>query len=206
MDNKKFKWYGYKLRSMVELHPKYGDIEIWKDVPGYEGHYQVSSWGNVKSLDRVINRSGTQGNPSLPGRLLSQQKNDKGYLRVRLCLNAKNKTARVSRLVALAFVPNPDNLPEVNHDDLDKENNHYKNLSWSTRIENIHHAFKNRVIRRYKNELNVNSKAVAQYDLGGKLIQMWPSMQEAARNGYSAGPICRACQGQRETYKGYIWK
>lgn len=189
------------------IHPKYDDIEMWKAVPGYEGFYEVSSWGRIRSVDKVIIRRRVNRRQSIKGKLLNPNKNDKGYNRIRLQAEGqRSKTFRMARLVALLFVPNPDNLPEVNHDDLNKDNDHYKNLSWSTRMDNMRHAFENRVIRRYKNELNVASKKVAQYDMAGKLIKLWPSMAEAKRSGFQASGICKVCKGEVKQHAGYIWK
>lgn len=106
--------------------------EIWKDVEGYEGIYKVSSLGNVKKLN--YKNSGKEQNISLC--------NDAdGYLLVNLRLNNKSKSKRVHRLVAQAFIPNPDNKPQVNHIDGDKQNNKIENLEWVTPLENNKHAW-----------------------------------------------------------------
>ena len=98
--------------------------EIWKDIEGFEGRYQVSTWGNVR---------GVQG-------ILKPYRNEKGYLKVSLAKNGKYYKKRVNRLVALAFIPNPYELPQVNHKDGNKENNSITNLEWTTDEINRKHA------------------------------------------------------------------
>lgn len=103
-------------------------IEIWKDVVGFEGIYQISNTGKVKGLPRKY----------LIERLLKPYISEHGYLMVRLYPSGKHKT--IHRLLAEAFIPNPDNKPFVNHKDANKQNNDLNNLEWVTRLENIHHA------------------------------------------------------------------
>jgi len=190
----------------MSLHSKYGDVEQWKDIPGFEGLYQASSWGRIKGLDRTVPRPNKGKRITYHERIMSAGKNEKGYWRLTLSKDSKRKTFRLSRLIALTWVPNPENLPEVNHDNLDKDNNHYLNLSWSTRISNMQHAFKNRKIKRYKNETHPKSKAVKQYDLQGNLINTFPSVNEAGRQGYDFTRVARVCRGERKTYSGFKWE
>lgn len=107
--------------------------EIWKDIKGYEGSYQVSNLGNVKSLSRrwVKNE-----------KLLTQSLTKDGYCKVRLLSKSKDKTARVHRLVAEAFLSNSNNEPTVNHKDGNKLNNRVDNLEWLDRHEQLKHAYK----------------------------------------------------------------
>lgn len=115
----------------VEMEP-----EIWKDIEGYEEFYQISSHGNVKCLSRRVN--GRYG--ILPEKLMSIWRNHRGYRMITIHKNGKKKGTPVHILVANAFVPNPENKPEVNHLDGDKENNYFKNLERATRLENQHHS------------------------------------------------------------------
>ena len=108
--------------------------EIWKDIKGYECIYQVSNLGNVKSLDRLS----TNGR-RLKGKLLAKT-NSKGYIKVTLTNKNKSDNRDIHRLVAQAFIPNPENKPQVNHIDEDKTNNTVDNLEWCTAKENINHG------------------------------------------------------------------
>lgn len=109
--------------------------EEWRDIVGYEGLYQVSSLGRVRSLDRVIERN---GRPScLKGKVLSGCRFGRGYLMVGLSKNNEVKLVGIHRLVAQAFVPNPNNLPQVNHKDCDKTNNRVENLEWCSALYNL---------------------------------------------------------------------
>lgn len=117
------------------------DAEIWKDVPNYEGQYQVSNFGNVRSLNKIV-RSKNQFKEYTklrPGKMLTQG-NTGGYKMVYL----NGKGMLVHRLVAMTFIPNPENKPEVNHKDRNHSNNHLNNLEWVTKRENTDHALNNR--------------------------------------------------------------
>lgn len=109
-------------------------MEVWKPVFGYEGLYEVSSDGGVRSLDRVEDFKG--GKRKRSGKTLKLHRSHRGYLRVQLCIGGKVSFKSVHRLVCLAFVENPGGKPEVNHLDENKENNRYTNLEWATRVEN----------------------------------------------------------------------
>jgi hypothetical protein len=115
-------------------------MEVWKEIKGFEGMYSVSSWGNVKSMDRSVLIEG-RFLRFIPGQNIKQA-NCKGYRFVALSVNDKQKTLLVHRLLAEAFVPNPDNKPEVNHKDLNTCNNSFTNLSWVTGLENKEYSRK----------------------------------------------------------------
>ena len=120
--------------------------EIWKDIEGYEGIYQVSNFGVVKSLGRYVENSGTiNGLYHVKEKFLIPTANKKrhDYFTIMLCKNGKQKRVRLNRLVAQAFIPNPDNKPEVNHIDGEKSNNRADNLEWVTSKENKEHAWAN---------------------------------------------------------------
>lgn len=102
--------------------------EVWKDIPGYEGYYQVSNYGRVRRLPTIV-RANSGGKQSLPGRILKYKKS-RGYNSVGLSKFGKDKYLRVGRLVAMAFIPNPDNLPQVNHKDCNPRNDRADNLEW----------------------------------------------------------------------------
>lgn len=114
-------------------------VEEWRDIDGFEGCYQVSNIGRVKSLKRVVMRK--DGKPlTVHERILKAYKNEDGYLLVRLSGNGKERAASVHRFVAETFIPNPGNKPQVNHINEDKTNNCVNNLEWVTNIENVNHG------------------------------------------------------------------
>ena len=133
----------------------------WSDVSGYEGYYQVSTEGNIRSLDRIVplkSRSGNMTCKTYHGRSLATQLNNKGYVLVHLYKNDKRKCHTVHRVVASAFLPNPLDLPEVNHKDGVKGNNSVSNLEWSTVSANRKHAYDSGLqpIKVFSNETRAN--------------------------------------------------
>ena len=114
-------------------------IEIWKDVKGYEGYDQVSNMGRVKSLDRIIKDKNRNRFQKIKGKILKFSDNGKGYKLVFLTKNNKRQNKYVHRLVAENFLENLDDLPEVNHKDLNKNNNTILNLEWVSMLENKRH-------------------------------------------------------------------
>lgn len=170
-------------------------MEIWKDIEGFEGLYQVSNLGRVKSLERVLNHG-----HSWKEKILKPQKHTGGYLFVNLCKDGEIKRGLIHRLVASAFIPNPDKLTEVNHIDENKCNNNIQNLEWCTASQNINHGTRN---KRHAEKM---SKAVCQYSLNGELIKVWQSTREIERQlGYSHGNIGMCCRRNKHYY-GYRWE
>ena len=158
--------------------------EIWKDKKDYEGHYQVSNWGRVKSI-----KFGKE-------RILKPQKNTSGYLCVTLCKNNNQCQFEVHRLVAEVFLPNPNNYKEVNHKNEIKTDNRVENLEWCDRKYN----------QNYGTRTEKCSKKVYQYTLDGKFVKEWKSTAECGRNGYNYGNVAACCRGKLKKYKNFIWK
>ena len=203
--------------------------EIWKDIQGYEGLYQVSNLGNVRSVDRTIVDSLGREHP-YKGQILKPMLVAHGYLEVNLSKGDKRKPVNIHRLVAKEFIPNPHNLPEINHIDENKQNNAAYNLEWCTSKYNANYGTRNERVmcarmknskwqkaiqdhtrklgKRYGriNGLN-NSKPVLQYSVDGKFIKEWVSMREVKRElSIDNCSIARCCNGKQKTAGHYIWK
>ena len=180
--------------------------EIWKDKKNYEGLYQVSNLGRAKSLDRYIKGKG-HSLQLKKGRILKPMKDNNGYLKVRLCNGEKSKTFNLHRLVAEAFIDNPDNLPYVNHKDENKTNNVVTNLEWCDRSYNNNYGTRNKRISEKMTNGKL-SKPVLQYDLEGNLIREWASACECGRNGFDTGAVNACCNNKYkfEKYKNCFWK
>lgn len=174
--------------------------EIWKDIEGYEGDYQVSNLGRVKSLPKKCWNG--KGYWFRDGRILIPVKSKKGYLNV-WC---RKKIFKVHRLVANAFIPNPQNLPQVNHIDGNKTNNSVTNLEWVTNLDNMRHSCK--VLgRKYKTGKNHhNSRPVLQLK-NGIIIGEFDNLNEAGRvTGTNHSCISMCCCGKLKKSNGYQWK
>lgn len=138
--------------------------EVWKDIVGYEGCYQVSNLGNVKALRRMFTPNGATR--FTKEKLANFYINKSGYVKVQMSLNSKQKSYSVHRLVAIAYLPNDQNKQEVNHKDGNKLNNVISNLEWSTRSENVIHGIKNNLIKVKKRGFHNMSKVVINVENG----------------------------------------
>lgn len=179
--------------------------EAWRPVVGYEGLYEVSSIGRVRS-----NIPSTRIADKLH-KIMRQKVDDHGYLRVNL---TKNKTAKawlVSRLVAEAFIPNPNGYPMVGHNDDVKTNNTVDNLYWTTSKENNHHNGKMQRFQALHNEkIDIIASKLScpvigkNKETGDELF--FKSMKEAERNGFKSEKISLCCSGKRQSHYGYEWR
>lgn len=170
-------------------------VEVWKDIIGYESLYQGSNFGRVRSLDRWV--KGKNGSiRCCKGKILKPGTNKDGYLYVNLYKNRKEKKFYVHRLVAEAFISNPDNLPCVNHKDENKQNNVVSNLEWCSAQYN----------NTYGTRIERCSKPVVQYTLDGQFVREWVSTRVCGRNGYDQGHVAACCRGEQKYHKGFIWK
>ena len=173
--------------------------EIWKPVVGYEGYYEVSNLGNVRSLTRTLAKG--QYKICRKGRPVKLYSTKQGYLKAPLCKNSILKGMFVHRLVAKAFLPNPHNFPCINHKDENKANNDVTNLEWCSFS---HNAKWNNKHLKIAAKL---SKPVSQYDKDMNLIATYQSESEAARQvGLGSDHIGQCCRGKRRTFKGFIWR
>lgn len=132
-------------------------MEIWKDIRGMEGFYQVSNLGRIKALERIIQRK-NRGLLKIKEHFVKGSKDTKGYLQLDANINGKRVIKFIHRLVAEAFIENPFNYPQVNHKDGNKENNNVANLEWVTVEENIHHAWANQLNKPLQGEKHGNHK------------------------------------------------
>lgn len=203
-------------------------MEIWKDISGYETLYMVSSYGKVKSLERIDNN-----NHPIKEKILTQQKDKYGYLRVTLCKNGKQKNYRVNRLVGLHFIPIPERLKNIPIDKLDvghlkplpdgtedKTANEVWNLAWMSKSENDNFGTRNERIGETKKGMKLSeetknkmknhpnkSKIILQIDLNGNIIADFPSLCEVQRQlGYERASVSRCCLGKQKTSYGYKWE
>lgn len=178
--------------------------EYWKPVFGYEEHYQISNFGRVKSFDTY--RKGRNGSVRCcKGRILKPFTNRHGYLQVDLCKNGKVKKFLVHRLVAEAFLDNPNNLPQVNHKDENPQNNNVENLEFCSAKYNTNFGNRNKRIAE-KNTNGKLSKKVYQYTLDGQFVREWESTAECDRNGFDHGNVAACCRGKLKKYKDFIWR
>lgn len=174
-------------------------MEEWKDIEGYNSTYQVSNLGNVRSLK--FGKS----------KLLVLGLRGSGYLNVVLCKNGKRITHSVHRLVAEAFLPNPNNLPQVNHKDENKQNNCVDNLEWCTAGYNINYGTRTERIKQNRtNKQGIkhhNSKPINQYTKDGELVKRWECARDIEKEiGVSHTNISDCANGKQKTAKGFIWR
>lgn len=181
-------------------------IENWRDIAGYEGLYEVSTCGRVRSLDMFVrNRNGCS---LRKGRILRPRLVGSGYQQVNLHKNGKKKNHYIHRLVANEFLPNPKHFKEVNHINECKDDNRAENLEWCDRSHNINYGTRNqRVSKALRGKPNIAcSKRVAQIDVNtNELIKIWPSTKECGRYGFVQQNISDCCRGKRKVHKGYRW-
>ena len=167
--------------------------EIWKDVPNFEGIYQVSNLGNVKSLSRCIIHRGNVSH--INEKIMKPFINRGGYKCIKLSKNQKYYPIKVHRLVALAFIPNPNNYEFVNHKDENKQNNIVSNLEWCT--------------KKYNNEYGSKAlwkRKVYKYDLSGTFLDSYESVVDASKaNKIPVSSIRSTCNGSRITTHGFIF-
>lgn len=182
-------------------------FEQWLPIEGYEELYQISNFGRVKSLNY---------NHTKQERILKPSTNQYGYQQVHLCKDGKQKMLSVHRLVANAFIPNFNNLPQVNHIDEVKTNNHVSNLEWCDCKYNCNYGS---FIEKHSGENNSKtmfgkfgkdnptSKKVIQLTLNNEVVKIWDCMRDVQRKlGYHQSSISQCCKGKQKTSNGYKWQ
>ena len=174
--------------------------EVWRDIEGFEGLYQVSDQGRVKSLERKV-KHWCGGERIQKERILKPGMDKGGYLIVNLCAGGKRKTLKVHRLVCGAFLPRAEGKDAINHKDEDKTNNNVWNLEWVSHKENCNFGTRNERIAK------ANSKPVAQCTEEGELVKTWSSLTEIGKQtGFGIGNISLAANGKHKQAYGFIWK
>lgn len=174
--------------------------EVWKDVVGYEGYYQVSNLGHIKSLDRCVKNSNFS-TMLLKGKILKLSVKPNGYCYVTLNKNGYAKYALVHRLVAEAFIDNIVGLPQVNHIDEDKKNNSVNNLEWSSCKENAQYGTRN------ERAAKKSGKPVVQKNTSGEILNIFRSANYAAKHvGRDAANIQACLKGKTKTCAGFRWE
>jgi len=184
--------------------------EQWIDIKGYENLYQISNYGNVKSLEKnIIRKNGKK--QSFKPKILKSGLSKNGYLSVALTKNKKMKTYFVHKLVANMFIENKNNYKCVNHKDGNKLNNNVDNLEWCSYNHNLKEAYKLGLKKPYwlnkKGKDNKSSKKVVQLSKKNEIIKIWDSLIDTQRYGnFNFKCVCACCKGKQKYHKNFIWK
>lgn len=169
---------------------------VWKEIAGFEGLYEISNFGQVRNNKGELLKHGIK------------RTNCTCYKNVRLWKDGKYHNKYVHRLIAEAFIPNPGNLPFINHKDEDGTNNSIDNLEWCTREYNVNYGTaRTRQAKKIRGRVSEKRKPIIQYSLGGDVVAYHLSITLAANEiGGSTSAISQVCNGKRKTYKGFLWK
>ena len=187
-----------------------GDAERWKPVVGFEGLYEVSDHGRVRSVDRYL--PGTSGSLRfVGGRILYQATDKHGYKRVGLYKEGKERRCQVHRLVASAFCTKTEGVNVVNHVDSNPSNNLWSNLEWTTQKGNVHHAIlqgrmdnSKHLHKAVEAARELKSRAVVRMD--GMSDVIYPSIASTAEDGFTPSNVWKCCQGKQKRHRGCMWR
>lgn len=178
--------------------------EIWKDIPEFKGYYQASNTGRIRTVERDVWNG--KGYYKLNSHEMTYGLSEKGYVVVHLSVNHQLFYRQVHRLVAEAFIPNPENKPQINHKDGNKQNNNVENLEWCTNAENQIHAYK-LGLSKHSDKSGRPKKAVGLYLNDGSLYKKFNSIAETTNYlQCSSGNVKLCCDGRRKHVKGFVAK
>lgn len=194
--------------------------EIWRQIPGYENLYEASTFGRIKSVDRLVPGKHPGTYAKITGKILSPIKNKGGYLRVNLCDETGRKAKFIHRLVALTFLGPPDgDKTDVNHKDENTQNNRIDNLEWCTKKYNSNYGNRNKKLSisttgkkkhysldGYRRMVAPKEKAVIGINIktGNKVY--FQSMVMAGKHGFNSDGISHCVTGRQKTHRGYVWR
>ena len=188
-------------------------VERWVVAPGFDGYYEVSDIGRVRSLDRIVVDKGGRRKRFLKGAIMQPHKDKYGYLIVHFRYKGEDyPNIKLHRLVAKAFIPNDDNLPYINHKDFDRSNNKVSNLEWCTAQQNNVYSRKFGRIRNWTagkfGKDNKQSRLLLMYDLHGNYIRSFFGAREAAEflGMKTYVNIYMHLAGKRKNAYGHLWK
>ncbi len=170
--------------------------EIWKNVNGIATRYAVSNFGRIKSFDFTDRLGRTR-----KGRMLKLHMDKRGYPRVSLSNGYKNEHWRIHRLVAIHFIPNPNNLPQVNHKDANKQNNTIENLEWATNKDNSIHGHKLGLFKYHEGEKHANFISPIKVYQNSKLIAILKGNKDMKRQGFDFRLVSACLHGKRHTHR-----
>lgn len=194
----------YVSLECAKLLKEKGFDEVWKDIKGYEDLYQVSNFGRVKSLRRsvVLGKNIRQ----VKEKVIKPFITNKGYYQIILSKNGKTSHKLVHRLVAMAFIPNPNKYLIINHKDENPLNNHADNLEWCGYSYNNNYGNRNKIVSDKMTNGKL-SKKVLQITLNGDFVKEYPSTKQVERElGFYHSHISKCCLGTRDSAYGYKWK
>lgn len=186
--------------------------EIWKDYPEFPEYYEVSNLGKIRSKNRHYKKNGKPAYNRI-GKIMKVRKDWMGYMGILLSVNQSKKYHRKrAKMVALTFIPNPENKPFINHINGNKEDDRIENLEWCTSSENAKHRVHILNKKPYflphpgNNGDHVSAKPVLMYDFNGNFIKRYDCVKDARKDGKGRNKVADAARGERKSAGGYIWK
>lgn len=183
--------------------------EEWKSVIGYEGFYEISNFGNCKSVERIVfyNNDSKNRKAIFKSKLLKKTLTEHGYIKYRLSLDGAGKSIFAHKLVALAFIVNPDNKPQINHIDSNPKNNNANNLEWVTASENLRHSYDEGFRENKYYGATPNRKIEVSQLKNGVIVKTWESIKAACVDSrFDSSSISKCCKGKLKSHKGFEWK